>query len=574
MRWLQSRAVRAGWALVAATMVLGSASAQDAAARYDRRWFYAAQNLLVDQNVDELIGLIERAGKSHYNGMLLADYKFNILERMPANYFRNVAKVRAAAERAGIEIIPAVFPIGYSNGLLAHDPNLAEGVPVTNEPFLVKGKEAVLDPSAAPQLRNGDLEETRGDRFAGFAYQDDPGRATFADSGVAHHGQVSCRMEKIGTGGSSPNCRLVQRVKLRPHACYRYSCWVKSLDFHPTGEFRLTAISAGEHGRTLTFGEPAVPPTSDWTRIEIVFNSLDHAEVSLYAGVWGKASGMLWLDDFELEELVLVNVLRREGCPLVVASADGKTEYTEGRDYEPVRDPELGQDPYAGEYSFAHPGASLRLTAQSQIKNGAHLRVSWYHPVLTHQSQVMCCLSEPKVYDLLKDQAKRVNDLLHPSTFFMSHDEIRVANWCKACQARGMTPGGLLADNARRCVEILKQLNPRVRIVVWSDMFDPNHNAVDHYYLVNGTLKDSWEGLSPDVIVANWNSGKAKESLNFFAGRGHFQILAGYYDDGVGSFRDWDQARAGVPKVIGFLYTTWQQKYGDLETYGRLMAGH
>jgi len=29
---------------------------------------------------------------------------------------------------------------------------------------------------------------------------------------------------------------------------------------------------------------------------------------------------------------------------------------------------------------------------------------------------------------------------------------------------------------------------------VWSDMFDPLHNAVDHYYAVKGSLKDSWKG--------------------------------------------------------------------------------
>jgi hypothetical protein len=39
------------------------------------------------------------------------------------------------------------------------------------------------------------------------------------------------------------------------------------------------------------------------------------------------------------------------------------------------------------------------------IKDGDKLLVSWYHPILTHESQVMCCLSEPKIFDLLRDQA-------------------------------------------------------------------------------------------------------------------------------------------------------------------------
>ena len=42
----------------------------------------------------------------------------------------------------------------------------------------------------------------------------------------------------------------------------------------------------------------------------------------------------------------------------------------------------------------------------------------------------------------------------------MSHDEIRVANWCKACRDRKLTPGQMLADNVRQCAAILKSVNP------------------------------------------------------------------------------------------------------------------
>src|SRR5262245_36594165 len=94
---------------------------------FAQRWLYASHNLLVEKNLDTLLALIDRAGKSSYNGLVLADYKFNILDRMPPNYFKNVERVKEAAVAAKIEIIPTVFPIGYSAGLFAHDPNLAEG---------------------------------------------------------------------------------------------------------------------------------------------------------------------------------------------------------------------------------------------------------------------------------------------------------------------------------------------------------------------------------------------------------------------------------------------------------------
>jgi hypothetical protein len=524
-------------------------------------------NLLVEKEADRVVALVERAGRDGYNGVVISDYKLNFLERMPKGYFEHVARVKKAAERANIEIIPAVFPIGYSNGLLSHDTNLAEGMLVERAPFVVKGREALLIPDPAARISNGGLEETRGDVFAGFGHQDAPGKATVVDREVVHQGKVACRMQDLA---ATPVCRLIQKVKVRPHACYRLSCWAKTRNLAPTGAFRLMAIGA-TGGRQLSFHEGGLEPTRDWTRVEVVFNSQDQIEVNLYAGLWGGKAGTLWLDDLALEEMSLVNVLRRDGCPLTVTSEDGKVNHVEGRDFEAVRDPKLGMVPYEGEYEFNHPGPPLRVSANSRIKDGDRLRVSWYHPVLVLGSYAACCLSEPKVYSLLRDQARRVNDLYRPKTFFMQHDEMRVANWCRACRSRKLTPGELLADNARRCVQFIKEVSPEARVVVWSDMFDPTHNAVKNYYLVNGTLAGSWEGLDRSVWIANWNAGKAKASLNFFAHRGHPQVLAGYYD-GDDNYATWDAAALGVPGVTGFMYTTWQNRYDDLERYGRLLS--
>ncbi len=544
-----------------------SVPAQEPGPRYDRRWVWMMTNFLVEKEADRAVALIERAGRDGFNGIVISDYKLNFLERMPKHYFEHVARVKKAAEKAHVEIIPAIFPIGYSNGLLSNDTNLAEGMPVENVPFVVKGREAALVPEPSAKIANGGLEETRGDVFTGIGYQDAAGKATVPDRAVFHEGKVSCRMQNFA---ETPVCRLIQKVKVSPHACYRLSCWTKTRDLAPVSAFRLMAMGATS-GRPLSFHEGGLESTRDWTRLEVVFNSQDQTEVNLYAGLWGGKSGTLWLDDLALEEMALVNVLRRPGCPLTVTSEDGKTVYVEGRDFEPVLDPKLGRVPYEGEYDFNHAGPPVRLTANSRIKDGDHLRVSWYHPVLVLGSYAACCLSEPKVYDLLRDQARRVNDLYHPKTFFMQHDELRVANWCKACQSRKLTPGALLADNARRCVKFIKEVSPEARVIVWSDMFDPNHNAVKDYYLVNGTLAGSWEGLDRSVWIANWNGGKAKPSLDFFAGRGHSQILAGYYD-GDDNFATWDAAARGVPGVHGFMYTTWQNRYDDLERYGKSLT--
>jgi len=548
------------------TLVLFLFTTQYAAAAepaYERRWVYCSHNLLVEKNVDDLIAIIQRAEKAGYTGIMLADFKFNILGRMPEKYFKNVERVKKAAADAKLEIIPSLFPIGYSDGLLYHDPNLAEGVPVKNAPFLVKGKQAKLA-SKPPAFQNGELEKSSKDRFTGFRFQDDPGVATFVDSEVRHGGKSSCRMQD-----AKGNCRLMQTIKVRPWACYRFSCWLKTKDLKPC-EFKLLALPTSKGGRGLTFHEIHPKETEDWTQIEVVFNSLNESEVNLYLGVWGGLQGKLWIDDIKVEELELVNVLRRDACPLVVTSEDGTTVYEEGKDFQPVRDEQIFKA-QGGGYDFKHAGPVIKLPEGSRIKDGDTLLVSWYHPIVVYGFQVAASLSDPKVFDLLRDQAKRVNNLFQPKTFFMAHDEIRVAGWCKQAEKSGRTPGQLLADNVSQCVKILKETNPKARIAVWSDMFDPNHNAVDQYYLVNGSLKGSWEGLPKDVIIANWNGGKGAASLKWFADRGHEQIIAGYYDGDLRNFQQWDEARKGIPHVTGFMYTTWQHRYNHLEEYGQAL---
>jgi hypothetical protein len=255
-----------------------------------------------------------------------------------------------------------------------------------------------------------------------------------------------------------------------------------------------------------------------------------------------------------------MNVLRRPGCPVKVRG-ENDLVYEEGRDFEPIRDPNLRP------WQMYHEPPGIALTDDSRIADGERLRVSYYHPTVIHQWQVMCCLSEPKVYDILRDQVRAVNDLLHPTTFFMQHDEIRHANWDKACQDRELTPGQLLADNVRQCLEVIHDVSPEAKIWVWSDMFDPHHNAVEDYYLVNGSWAGSWEGLPAEVGIVNWANHLKGENLKWFAARGHEQILAGFYDHDTWIIDEWLAAGEGLPKITGAMYTTWQDDYTHLEDW-------
>jgi len=365
------------------------------------------------------------------------------------------------------------------------------------------------------------------------------------------------------TDPKGKNARLHQKVKVHPFRQYHLAVRVKTRDFR--GEPRLAVLGSG--GRSLNYAHLGAKPTQDWTEHHAVFNSLDHEQVGVYFGCWGGQTGSLWWDDARIEEVGLLNVIRRAGAPLAVKSEDGRT-LVEGKDFDPVADPRMGTVPWKGGYEVWHEPPAIK----TRLPDGSRLRVSYFHAITIHDGQVMICPSEPKTVELLRDQARRMHAAWGAKAYFMSHDEIRALNWDEACARRKLDAGALLADNVRTCIGILREVNPRGEIYVWSDMFDPSHNAHKDYYLVRGDLAGSWEGLDSRVRIAAWHFGKREDSLAWFAGRGHRLLIAGYYDEAPERVRDWlDAARPHGASVAGVMYTTWRRRYDDLERFAEIV---
>jgi hypothetical protein len=508
------------------------------------KWIYRATNLLVDKNVDELGELLQRGKAAGYTHMLLADSKFSRLEEMFDRYFKNVERAKQLAAQHGIEIVPAIFSIGYSNDLLSRDPNLIEALPVKGVPLVVKGGIAMVDPADAPVLPGGSFDDRKKWSWADETVVFENGTARVTDP----QGKLA---------------RVSRKVTVQPWRQYHVSVRVKTQEFR--GKPEIKALP--EKGAALCWDDLRVKPTQDWQTHHVVFNSQENTSVGLYFGVWDGSTGSLWWDDAKIEQVAFLNMPRRPGCPLLIVREHADSAaLAEGVDFEPLRDAGLGTNPYAGEYDVWHEPPQLK----TKLPDGTKLRASYYHGATIHEGQAMICPSEPKTVALLRDQAQRMHKLWGAKGYMMSHDEIRVLNHCGACRARNLTPGQIVADNAKTCVEILKEVNPGGRIYVWSDMFDPHHNAVaKDYYLVNGSLLNSWEGLSKDVIILPWYFSKRAESLKFFSERGHRQIIAGYYDAQPEQIKEWLAAGKGMPGILGAMYTTWQNKYGDLETFSK-----
>lgn len=529
---------------------------------FGRRWVFVHSQLATPGGVDRVLEIMRRAKAARYNGIVLTEATLSAAS-VPSDAERERAqRLRAAAASLGLEIIPTVFS---PTSILRQDPNLAEAMPVRNALFIVRDGVATFTPDPVGQIANPGFEERQGSSPARWSVRTEDSTSAAIDRGERHSGSRSLRITAAPTADAG-HVTVSQNLAVEPYRQYHLSVWARTSGFSNAGALQPWVMGAGN--RALNYSQWRLEPDAGWKRFDAVFNSQSNTQVAVRLSVH-RSCGTLWLDTISLEEIGLLNLVRRPGCPLTVSGSGGAV-YEEGRDFEPVTDRLMGRTPVPGAFSAYHAvPEGIRLTSGSRIPSAAQLRVSYYHAPVIFEGRVAQCLTEPAAYELMRKEIERVKDLLAPKTYFMSHDEIRVINWCQTCIAQKKTPGELLADNARRCVRIIRDVSPGARIVVWSDMFDPHHNAKSAYYLANGTVEGAWEGLPRDVIIMNWNHTARKASMEWFASRGHGQIIAGYYDRPTREIRQWlDDARV-VPSVSGIMFTTWKRNYVDLEEFAR-----
>lgn len=542
-----------------------------------KRWIYLSGNLYRDDNAARAESIVRRAAADGYTGVFFSDVKTLYwwkLER-PGDYLENARRLRALTRALGLELVVAVFPFGWGESYFAHDPNLAAGLPVRAAPLVRRGSELVPVETAA--VENGSFERHRGDRVAGFDLQDDPGEGSFVDTAEAFAGSASIRFENLAAANRHGLGRLFQKVRVEPWQQYRIRVRLKARDLRADNvqvvalagrrPLQYQALVENRAEGPAYFGA-ARGLTTDWIEQLVTFNSMNHTTITVGVGVWGWRSGTIWWDDLRVEAVPALNVLRRRSAPLEIRGRRGP--YEEGRDFDPVADPRLGRFRWPGTFDTRHERPRIAVPPGSRIAEGETVHLSCYHPTIFYAGQVNATLYDEGLFALCAEEVRRVREALDPDGLFMSHDEIRVAGW-EPQQARFGGPGGLLAENLRRCCEIAFREGGGMPVYVWSDMVDPYHNARGGYFLVNGSWAGSWKGLDARVVVVKWGMpGESAKSMRFFERLGHPMMIAAYYDGDVRENRAaWLRSSAGVANVEGVIYTTWRDDYSKLGEFAR-----
>ncbi len=558
------------WIIVLTLCLLG-ASASEGKKVYPNRWVFAGANLRTDRDIGKIRQIVQTASAHGLTGIVLSA-GLDQLDLQSPESLQRLKEIRRICADARIEIIPCFMSAGYGGAVLAHDKNLAAGLPVKDALYVADKGEARFVPDPAVGLVNGGFERREVDRPAGFILRGAPGGSIILDTEVFKEGKASVRFENFDRAPEK-SVGISQEVAVKPYRCYRLRCWVRSKDLNPSdpfgsGNFRLEVLGVGDD-RRLQYENPRTGSTPDWHEVAVGFNSWGYDKVRVSPVVEGGANGKFWLDDLRLDEVGLVNLLRRPGTPLTVRNERSGEIYEEGRDYAQVSDPLLN-------FRYDHEGPAIRLLPGSRIVSGDRLRVSYFHGVSIYNGQVPLCMSEPKLYEIWQTQARLVHEALEPQKYLLSQDEIRVGGSCEACKKRGMTMGQILGDCITRQYDMLRQVNPKAEIFVWSDMLDPNHNAnpaKKHYYLTEGTFVGSWNYVPKDIVITCWYYEVREKSLKHFSGLG-FRTLAGaYYDaDTLDNPKGWLEALDATPGACGIMYTTWLNKYQLLAPFGDLVS--
>jgi Glycosyl hydrolase family 20, domain 2/Secretion system C-terminal sorting domain len=539
---------------------------------YPIRWVFSTHNLIEPSQISALESIEDTMAAHKLNGLQQNDFKnnvYSIFEGSYPQYFYNVDSLQAYSAKTNVEIIPGVFPFGWSEGILYHDPDIAEGIPTTAS-YLIQSDTGIVLTDPNMILPNGGFENVSNGNFTGWSFYDGPG-SVFVDSTTVHSGKYSARCTDFTTGNPSGDCRFIRSMICQPFHGYHMSVWINTQDFQGS-EVQLLAIGHnGAQSTSLTATQFGVPATSNgWSQYNVVFNTLSYDSLYVYCGVWGGTAGTIWFDDFNIEDAGTTNVLRPGAELPTVSEAEKSTSYVEGKDYATVVDSIMEQN--EGSYPW-HTSPGFKVLPGSKINNGDTVQVHFIRPNpvandATGDGSTMVCVSEDTLYPILQNQLSLVDAQYHAGKYFMSHDEIREMNWDTACTSRNLSPAALLAGNVKKADSILQEVHPGAERFDWSDMFDSLHNAVNDYYLVNGDLAGDWNLIPKDLTIVNWNAGYMSQSLDFFSKLGFSQITSPYYDvPNTVNMRDWRLAMDTIPNMRGMMYTTWANDYSFLTPF-------
>jgi len=564
---------------------------------FAKRWVYFQGNLANPEHLAAIKRLVDDAKANGFNGIAINSGGYGSYTQLivdpTTDYMKALdANLKAAVAYAASQKIELV-PVGGGPGVPASKyPELTEALPASAT-YQVSGGVASIVPTPIPTEGTFDVKgswemDTGPDQDNPYV-SIDPTEGHMDESTDTRSAVklVPSAVAYTGTQRGWLNSRLMREFKLSANKAYRLSFWLKSSAGYATDKLFIQLIPTGSDQPIYRNGssglgwgtqpngewnakgnseEGMFDAGQDWKRYDLDFNTGDKSAIRMYLGTQsvGVAGTAVWVDDLQVTELGLAHPIRRSTTPIVVTPATGGTPYVENTDYE----------------IDSTDKTRLRILRNS-IAEGAKLKVSWYQSGVNMTGRwstaATACTSDGRYYSAQKSLYDKLyayyGDKFPAETtakYFMYYDEIRLMNWDPACKYT--TAGEYLRNVVNgvntRLTNAKSGYAKPLEVLVWNDMFDLQMNAVSRYWHVKGDLSKWTTPLAKNIVIVNWAGGggtettdddERKASLAQFAGEGHKQVVALYYDN-LPSVTNWANvmnAATNVP-IDGVMYTTWK----------------
>lgn len=228
----------------------------------------------------------------------------------------------------------------------------------------------------------------------------------------------------------------------------------------------------------------------------------------------------------------------------------------------------------------ANSPTTIRRTGNSRIQDGQTVKVtfSYIGPDPWSTYKVRYCRSDPRVHTDGADNfiwrwCTQPVTYLNADIFNLEMDEIRVFAWDKRCLDSGKSRHQIFVDDVKYYYDTIRKKQPDALIMMWSDMIDPNHNAIK--YKTEKAVDLFIDYGMTDIIMVPWSHKRAKASIEFLSDKG-FSVMASsqkqlnelsvapmwakYLRD---KFEDSD-------KPFGLMHAPWYYEYDTIEGLQRL----
>jgi hypothetical protein len=267
----------------------------------------------------------------------------------------------------------------------------------------------------------------------------------------------------------------------------------------------------------------------------------------------------------------LVNVIRANESDITVKAKDGNLIYEEGKDYRIID----GKMEYP--YNSNHRSFQIARIPSGRISEGEKVLVSYDYVIRMAPFapwSVPYCPFEPETYKIMSEALEKIIETLQPKYISIGHDEIRGLNRDSRCKKRNLSNAEILAYDINKLYEIIKELDPEVKILMWDDMLNPWHNGGDENYQIpfggsKGKTAPAINIIPEDIILMCWwyDSedwlNKMKNSPAYFKSKGFDYLVAGWKDKE--NIKSWMEIARDRDDCIGIIITNWDGLEENLE---------